>query len=275
MVQLSDQEYQAAIDILIQLTRKIFSNHILDLKYVQNDVVQANLLSSLQTARSMNREVNWWIQRCMYTLIFKRVTKMLKQCSKYVNQTASYDRSSSVLRGSIQIEKTIKKIDYKHSTNPNNSDIINSKTIFLELALATHEEKQKQEQNLAISSLAGVFPHLNSLLRKLRKTYNIAEKSATTAEEEYFMEQIMNNYLPTMETTMLSVQHASLEMREKVERELVKQVTLMGENLRVIIDRSALRVLKEAEVQTEFLSQKFNPPANTLSLQKNLNELAP
>lgn len=256
----SDDEYKAAIDFLIQQTRTIFSNHVLELRYVHNDATRDSLLSALKVARDIDRSSNWWNVYCMYVLVFQKITRILKICSTHIGRPASFCSSQGLTEKSHNVYQKVKQTHYR------NSPTVGFKGVKILQSMVT--EIQTQDRMLTLPPTFSEFPQLNGLLRRLKQTYEMAEKSITTTEEEYLMEQIRKSYLPMISTTMSSTQHASAEIREKVESELAKQIEMMGKSLRIIINDSGLRALREAETQTGFLSQKLTPQVNALSLNK-------
>lgn len=125
------------------------------------------------------------------------------------------------------------------------------------------------------------FPTFNTGIEKLDEAivslqgmWEAAVKKKGTVEDEYFLEQMRDSYLPDAWKLFEGFRYASEEMKEKATQILMEQIELLGNQLTDILGKQAVLSLEALKSQTEFLKSRVDSPSGALSLSMEKQESA-
>lgn len=106
------------------------------------------------------------------------------------------------------------------------------------------------------------LPGLSAQLDKVRSLVLVAKASPLETEEEYFLQQIEEDYLPNIVSTGVNIRNASENIKKEAQVQFSKQLNSIETELMNIIDGAASKMLQGATIQTNFLETKLGKSQN-------------
>lgn len=107
------------------------------------------------------------------------------------------------------------------------------------------------------------FPHhtfenaeLAQALRALEKVWKAATKHPTSVEDRYLLEQIVTSWLPESWSLIRGFESYSEQLRQRVEANVLEQLTLITEQVQELLDRNQQSFLSRLEAHTQFLRER-------------------
>ena len=113
---------------------------------------------------------------------------------------------------------------------------------------------------------ANVAPEVTAVFKKIAALVAELQKMKLSPEDEYFMESITNEYLPSISNAAKSLTVADEWTRVEANRNFVTQLSLIEKRLTELLDGAHEGTLREVKVQTSFLRQKFGDKDKGLQL---------
>ena len=133
-------------------------------------------------------------------------------------------------------------------------------------------QKDQTVQQLRLALLNQFSPELVFAYREADSLLDEAELLATTAEDEYFIEQISKDYYPHIFDALKGVTTADFVQKESVASESLKQFKIIQLGLHKIIENTIANNMDTMKSQTDFLRNKILG-SQSLSLSQNEIEL--
>lgn len=108
------------------------------------------------------------------------------------------------------------------------------------------------------------FSNVNAAIDRVVEKTQQALTLGVATEEEYFLEQVQEAYLPHIISSALTVKGVSADLKAEAIRNFIQQLALLEEKVSTIIQETSKNALQEVQNQTRFLE---------LSLQESKKEL--
>lgn len=203
-------------------------------------------LSTLDIEKVHNRKSVWKV-------IFKKIIPLIEEEKKFKGISLNFSTMTQLKVSSIETLENTRKI------------VLNYRKIDLETekSILQSFDKNKSLSKIVKDPTNTPFPTVNTELERVRELIILANTGNLSAEEEYFIEQTNQNYIRSIVYSSQDLLNADFKTRDAAEKEFLKQLEIIEQQIRSVIVTSQQRTLTDVRIQTNFLTSKVESTEET------------
>lgn len=121
----------------------------------------------------------------------------------------------------------------------------------------SHSDQTTQLSNLSWPTFTNLPESIQEELRTLQSLWSAQKDKVHTVEDEYLLERIVTDYIPSSMSLYFPFISAKMEMEKPAREALLSQLQLIKNHLENVSERNLNEQMRIVNAQTEFLKDRF------------------
>lgn len=121
----------------------------------------------------------------------------------------------------------------------------------------SHSDQTTQLSNLSWPTFTNLPENIQEELRTLQSLWSAQKDKVHTVEDEYLLERIVTDYIPSSMSLYFPFISAKMEMEKPAREALLSQLQLIKNHLENVSERNLNEQMRIVNAQTEFLKDRF------------------